>query len=511
MSATEPLPGSERPPLPGAMDMGPCPEGERLEVTLFLRSRDPGGAPAAAREAGRLGRPLDRDDYTSRYGAAPADLDAVAAFAVRHGLAVLERSAPRRSVVLGGTADRFGAAFGVELRHYRHPEGTHRGHAGPVGLAPELRGIVVAVLGLDDRPQARPHLRLRSGPPAPPAAYTPPQVADLYGFPPGTGAGQCVALVEMGGGFRPADLDPYFADLGIAPAPTVVAVSVDHGRNAPTGSASGPDGEVDLDIEVAGSIAPGARYAVYFVPNTDQGFVDAVTAAAHDCVNRPTIISISWGGPESTWTGQAMQALDEAIAGAVALGIPVFVAAGDGGSSDGVDDGLPHVDFPASSPHATACGGTRLLAAGGAIVSEVVWNDGPGGGATGGGVSAVFPVPTWQAGAGVPLGPTGFRGRGVPDVAGDADPETGYAVRVDGQATVVGGTSAVAPLWAALAARLFELGAWAPGLPNPALYADPQALRPVTQGSNGAYSAAPGWNPCTGLGSPNGPVLAQGG
>ena len=500
------VPGSARALLAGAADAGPCRADERLEVTLYLRSRHPGGSPEALRDAGD--GPLDRSTWAGRYGASPSDVAAVAAFAARHGLVVVESSQARRTVVLSGTASAMGAAFAVELRQYAHPAGTHRGHAGPLHLPPGLQDVVQAVLGLDDRAQARPHFRSRAAGASAVGPYTPPEVAGLYGFPAASGAGRCIALIELGGGYRPADLQAYFAGLGMA-SPHVTAVSVDHGGNAATGNPGGPDGEVDLDIEVAGAIAPGARLAVYFAPNTDRGFLDAVTTAVHDAVNRPDVLSISWGGPEANWTLPAMRALDEAIAAAAAMGIPVFVAAGDNGSSDGMDDGLPHVDFPASSPHATACGGTRLLAAGGAISSEVVWNDGPGGGATGGGVSVVFPPPAWQAQAAVPANPAGYAGRGVPDVAGVADPATGYQVLVDGSPMVIGGTSAVAPLWAALTARLCELRGGPLGFPNPALYAAPGDLRPITQGSNGAYSAGPGWNACTGLGSPDGSGLVQ--
>ena len=223
------------------------------------------------------------------------------------------------------------------------------------------------------------------------------EVATLYGYPSGTGAGQCVALIELGGGYRPADLSTYFGGLNVT-APTVVAVSVDHAANSPTGDADGPDGEVMLDIEVVGSIAPGARIAVYFAPNTDAGFLDAITSAIHDTTNDPAVLSISWGGAESTWTSQAMTAMDEAFQAAAAMGITVCVAAGDGGSSDGVSGGGDHVDFPASSPHVLACGGTSLQANQTQIASESVWNDGASGGATGGGISSFFALPAWQKG-----------------------------------------------------------------------------------------------------------------
>jgi kumamolisin len=398
-----------------------------------------------------------------------------------------------------------------------HAGGTYRGRTGGIYLPAEWDGVVEAILGLDNRPQARPHFRTR--PPlgnivrhaATPMSFTPPQVAALYGYPAGEGAGQCVALIELGGGYRPSDLGTYFGGVDVA-APTVTAVSVDHATNSPTGDADGPDGEVMLDIEVVGSIAPGARIAVYFAPNTDAGFLDAITSAIHDTSNDPSVLSISWGGAESTWTSQAMTAMDEAFQAAVAMGITVCIAAGDGGSSDGVGGGGEHVDFPASSPHVLACGGTSLKASPTQIASETVWNDGASGGATGGGISSFFAVPAWQRGlsalttAGESIA---LNMRGVPDVAGDADPATGYQVRVDGSDTVIGGTSAVAPLWAALIARINASSGKAAGFVNAQLYPDAQAFRDVTQGNNGDYAAQPGWDACTGLGSPNGAVLVR--
>ena len=282
-------------------------------------------------------------------------------------------------------------------------------------------------------------------------------------------------------------------------------------RTVPTGDAEGPDGEVMLDIEVVGSIAPGARMAVYFGPNTDAGFLDAITTAIHDTTNKPSVISISWGGAESTWTSQAMTVMDDAFQAAATLGVTVCVAAGDSGSSDGVTDGADHVDFPASSPHVLACGGTSLQAAQGGISSETVWNDGASGGASGGGISSFFAVPPWQRGLSA-LTTAGksvaLSMRGVPDVAGDADPATGYDVRVDGTNTVIGGTSAVAPLWAALIARINASTGKAAGFINAQLYQNAKDLRDITQGNNGDFAAQPGWDACTGLGSPNGEPLA---
>jgi kumamolisin len=260
-----------------------------------------------------------------------------------------------------------------------------------------------------------------------------------------------------------------------------------------------------LDIEVAGAVAPGASLVVYFAPNTARGFQDALSMAVHDQLRAPRVISISWGGPESTWTQQSMENFDEVAQEAGLLGITITVAAGDNGSNDGVTDGQNHVDFPASSPHVLACGGTTLLSADGIITNETVWNDGPQGGATGGGYSTVFARPSWQS-SDVPQA-----NRGVPDVAGDADPETGYKVQVDGQQMVIGGTSAVAPLWAGLIALLNEKLQNRTGYINPMLYGADEGtcFRDITSGNNGAYSAGQGWDAATGLGTPIGISLAQ--
>jgi kumamolisin len=506
------LKGSDRAAVPGARVVAPADPAERLQVTVLVRrrARQDFASRVAALASGATGPYLSRDEFAKRHGADAADLAAVRAFAAAKGLAVVLEHAARRTVLLSGTVAQFNAAFNVQLQQMAHATGSYRGRTGAIELPVELDGIVEAVLGLDSRPQAAPHFRIR--PVAASAAavsYTPVQVATAYGFPNGTGAGQCVGLIELGGGFTPADLTTYFTGLGVS-SPSVVAVSVDGAENSPTGDANGPDGEVMLDVEVVGAISPQTSIAVYFAPNTDAGFLDAITTAIHDTTNKPSVISISWGGPESSWTAQAMTAMDEAFQAAATMGVTVCVASGDNGSSDGVNDGGDHVDFPSSSPYALACGGTSLRASGGKISSEVVWNDGAGNGASGGGISSFFALPSWQAG----LKAQNNQGqsaaltmRGVPDVAGDADPETGYEVRVDGTDTVIGGTSAVAPLWAALVARLNQASGKPAGYLNPQLYQNPTALRDITSGNNGDFDAAVGWDACTGLGSPNGAAL----
>jgi kumamolisin len=502
------LAGSERKQPVAATDLGPADPNERLSVTIMLQP--PSGANAAASHlAERLSERtyLTREQLAAQRGAPPDAVLAVERFALDAGLLVLEADAARRSVVVEGTVAQLSEAFHVDVRRFSTAGGEFRGRVGTIAVPTALAPLVSGVFGLDERPQARAQFQVVH-PRAVDTSYTPLQVGELYGYPAGDGTGQTIALIELGGGYETSDLSAYFTALGLKTAPVVTTVGVDGGTNTPAGDPNSADGEVDLDIEVAGSLAPAARIVVYFAPNTDQGFLDAITTAVHDTTNTPSVISISWGSAESEWTQQAMTNFDAAFADAAMLGVTVCVAAGDGGSSDGETDGKAHVDFPASSPHVLACGGTTLNGSGATISSEAVWND-PDDGATGGGISDVFALPSWQSSAGVPPSANagGRVGRGVPDVSGDADPATGYAVRIDGSNTVVGGTSAVAPLWAALIARLNQLAGKPVGLVNPILYANPSALRDITSGNNGAYTARAGWDPCTGLGSPNGAKL----
>ncbi len=512
------LAGSERAPMEGAREIGPANPNETVDVTIRLRSRA-GKKPMVS--ANEFTKPveertvLSRQEFEQQHGADPDSVARVETFAREHKLAVKEKNAGRRTVVISGTVAAMNEAFGVELKQYEHPNGHYRGRTGAVQLPPELQDVVEGVFGLDNRPQAKPHFRRRQGRGGARAAavsvsYTPVQLAKLYAYPTGVdGSGECIALIELDGGYKTADLSAYWSQLKLTKTPGVSDVSVGKGSNQPTGDPNGPDGEVMLDIEVAGAIAPGAKIIVYFAENTDAGFLNAITTAAHDSTNNPSIISISWGGPESAWTQQAMTSMDEAFQSAAAMGVTICVAAGDDGSTDGVSDGSNHVDFPASSPNVLGCGGTKLEASGNSISSETVWNElANNEGATGGGFSNVFPLPSWQTAPGVPGSASG---RGVPDVAGDADPSTGYVTRVDGKPDVIGGTSAVAPLWAGLVALINESVGKPVGFINPLLYqaaGTPGDFNDVTSGDNGAFSAGPGWDACTGLGSPIGNKVA---
>jgi kumamolisin len=516
------LKNSARAEMPGAHNIGPADPNERIEVTVILRR---GSAPAAFPSTDRLGATppsnrvhLSREAFAAAHGASADDIAKIRAFAARYGLEVVSERPDRRSVFLAGTAQALSKAFGVQLNRYQSPKVTYRGRTGTIQIPAELDGIIEGVFGLDNRPQAQPHFRRRKDatggmkPHTVGASYSALEVAQAYNFPAQTdGTGQCVAILELGGGYKPADLTQYFGGLKISP-PKITAIPVDGGANAPTGDPDGPDGEVELDIEVVGAVAPAAQLAVYFTTNTDKGFLDALTTAVHDATNRPSIISISWGGPESSWTQQAMNSFSAACQDAATMGVTVLAASGDNGAIDGSSDNKPTVDFPASSPYVLGCGGTMLTLSGTKITGEVVWNElASNEGATGGGVSGFFPIPTYQQQAKVPKSPTGFVGRGVPDVSGDADPRTGYNVVVDGSATVIGGTSAVAPLWAGLLARINQSLGKNVGFINPMLYAAKSVatFHDITTGSNGTYTAGPGWDACTGNGTPDGTALLQ--
>ncbi len=485
------LAGSHRLMPRGARRLGLVSGGERMEISLYLKPRD--AAPAA-------------DLASSRAALHGPDIDAVTVFAQAHGLTILEAIPARRYVRLGGTASDFQSAFRTELHRVEHDGATYRMREGALSIPDTLAPIVESVLGLDNRPVAQPRFVIMPRAQGSDTAHLPNELGRLYNFPTGVdGTGHNIAIIELGGGYNDSDNAQAFAAMNLK-VPTVTAVGVDGASNSPGQDA---DGEVALDIQVAGGNAPGANLIVYFTTNTDQGFADAISQAAHDTANAPAIISISWGGPESGYTAQAVSTMNSVMQDAGTLGVSVFVASGDSLATDGLTDGAAHVDFPASSPYAIGCGGTNIATSGAAITTETVWNDLTSG--TGGGISDLFAVPGFQSGVTLPPSVNAGRaGRGVPDVAGDAAPATGYTIVLNGAAQTVGGTSAVAPLWSGLTALIAQSLGRNPGFFLPALYADPSGMREITTGSNKpqgstiGYDAGPGWNACTGLGRPDG-------
>jgi kumamolisin len=548
--------GSARKSVPDAKKLRRSTPEDRIKVSIFAR-RNPAPPPAALARAEAIktqsvtGRSyLTDEEFDQVYGASAADMAAIEAFAMSAGLKVIDSNLSRRRVLAEGTITAIEHAFGTELSEFEHSEmGRFRGREGTISVPEALFPIVVAVEGLDTRPVGKPmrmRTRFESRPLAGdrvggftnqwPGTFLPTQLTGLYGFPAAyDGTGQNLAIFAFNGGdsndprggYSPAALKTYFETVLKGTMPSFTDVVVQGPGNKP-----GPDtrqssengdstGEVMLDLCIAGAMAPGARIFVYFTEFSSQGWVEALQQAISDS-NKISVISMSYGNPEddprSRWTKASISLVNQALEGAVSKGITVCVASGDDGSRDDASSGA-HADFPASSPWVLGVGGTSLKATQGAdprIASEVVWNDmalpNPGG-AGGGGVSAIFPLPSYQQAAGVPPSANAPHqiGRGVPDVAAVADPYTGVVVMHVGGKTLepVGGTSASAPLWASLIARLNQGIGSRIGFLNPTLYAGSgtSALNDITVGDNGAYPAGVGWDACTGFGSPDGNKL----
>lgn len=319
-----------------------------------------------------------------------------------------------------------------------------------------------------------------------PTGYSAGQLAQRYGFP-GTVSGPMtwVAIIELGGGWAMADVQAYCAKNG-KPIPNISNISVDGASNNYTGDPNSADGEVGLDTQIViGATGGQVGILVFFAPNSDTGIADAIMAVIKD--GRACAISLSWGQAESDWTTAARAATSAAIAAAAAAGIPLFAASGDDGSADGGKGN--NCDYPASDPLSLGCGGTTITNAG-----ESAWSYG------GGGYSQFYRAQPWQS-------PSSMPGRGVPDMALDADPNTGYQVVINGKWYVFGGTSAVAPMWASLVALLvMQTGQRIFNLPQK-IYAlgdkGPNGLTDIISGSNGSFHSAVGWDACTGEGVPN--------
>jgi hypothetical protein len=548
--------GSERIPARGATRVAAADPAELLTVTIRVRQR-PDGPPLPslddwAKIPLNRRKYLSREEFATRHGASAEDFAAVRTFAEGHGLTVAEQHVGQRTIKLSGTAKQMEAAFAVKLGRYESATESYRGREGFVHVPKNLEDVIVSVLGLDNRSAVRPHFTAASTakaggvsphitPPAGASPLTPPQVASLYNFPTNNADGQTIAILEFGGGYANSDITSFLTPLGIS-TPTIIPQSVDGGSNSPAGNVNNvtpndSDIEVTLDISVVASIAIGAKIVVYFGPNNDQAFADAVSQAVHDSVNQPTIISCSWGASEDGWSGSARSSMVSALNAAAALGVTVFFTSGDDGADDGVDDGSAHVDYPAPEYGAIGCGGTYIANVSGSSFTEGTWSDF---GTTGGGVSDIYGLPAWQDGIGVPKSANNGTtvGRGVPDVSGNASPASGYTLTLYGELTTnlvitsgaqagntvgtIGGTSAVAPLYAGLLA-LIEAQLNEPlGYITPLLYAlqndgpfidindgvtNEWLNAPSGELSTPSYTCVAGWDACTGLGRIDGGKL----
>jgi kumamolisin len=523
-----PLKGSERTVRTGATRTGAADPNAIFAVSVRVRRR--ADAPALPDWAfgtvtARRGKPyLSREEFAARYGASEDDLAQIATFAAANGLSVVESSIPRRTIILKGTVAQMSKAFAVDLGTYETPDEKYRGREGPLYLPVTITDIVEGVFGLDNRKMLEPNIakRGRAADAAStngPAGMTVPQVAQLYNFPTWPATGQTIGLIEYNSSTSEQTVQAvqsYFDSLGM-PTPSIVWVNIFNPGYSELAVA-----ETQLDIAVAGSAAPGARLVVYNAPDNEGGYVDSISAVIYDSAHAPSVISISYGRAESEWSTMGIQNASALFQEAAVLGVTIFVASGDTGSQQyNVKDGTAHVQYPASDPYVTAVGGTSISNVSGSNFTEFMWKDFsylPG--ATGGGISDVFTPPPWQSFARVPVSiNNGQSGRGVPDIAANADAASGYVIYPsippsDFAGGPQGGTSAAAPLYAALVALLNAGLGESIGYLNPTLYAGPNyVFRDIADGQNNSwggspgYPCGPGWDACTGLGVVNGNAL----
>lgn len=424
------IPGSERHQLLGASPVAAVDAEKLVKLTIYVRPKVTAIEVPKLHEIGHNPHEWQRAVASGKVGDAfdadPRSLQAVQKFARANHLRVIESSRTKRSVLVEGKVSDATRAFGVDLKIYEHPtKGRYRGRTGPINVPAPLDKVVEAVFGFDNRPIG--HAYFQAAPPGSIAraaqvanTYLPTDMANLYAFPPGTdGGGQTVAILAFNGaigktgltalgGYSLPMVTSYFKKNLKLAAPNITDVVVHGPGNKPGDGTQANDvtGEVLLDICMAAGIAPKAKFVMYFTEFTEQGWVDCITSAV-TATNSPSVISISYGNPEDgpagdiLWTQQAITKVNEAFQRAALAGITISVASGDQGSTEAIADHRQHVDFPASSPWVLACGGTRVIASQGVISRETVWNDGPKS-ATGGGISQLFAIPTYQAGANVP-------------------------------------------------------------------------------------------------------------
>jgi len=515
--------------------------GETITATIILRRRTD-GQPMKKLESFKASpgagiKHVSHKDFAGLHGASPDELAKVVAFAKSNGLEVKESDASRRSVVVKGTAEQINKAFSVQLQHFSSSLGEYHSHEGAARVPKEISEYVENVIGLDNRPVPARHFDPGDGSADPPNTNSlmPGQVANLYNFPQGGGGGQTIGIYEMttqdgDPGFAQADIDATMQAFGGGlKSPTPVFVSVDgQGNNGQS------DGETLLDITVSSAVAQDATIAVYFTGGSStQNIIHALQRMIHPGQGDPvpTVISISYGwSPDETTqyiTADEFNQMSALFQDAAHLGITVLVSSGDSGV-EFTNPAVQEASYPATDPWVIACGGTTIGNINGSNFTEYVWNDSWKGigqqdqhGATGGGVSGFFPVPSYQNGFSIPVSlATQNPGRGIPDIAGNASPVSGYPQSIGGQVGGEGGTSAVAPLYAGLIAVINANLGQNVGFINPLLYSlSSTAFRKVVGPpgpSNNAfggltgYQASGTWNACTGLGSVDGVSLQNG-
>jgi kumamolisin len=524
-----PFPGSEQRPSKGALLLGPADDVAVVDITIILRRR-PDGAPVPgfdyyAKTPPAKRRRLPMDEFAKKYGAHPDELHKVVKFAGKSGLKVIETHAARRSVTVSGTVAQMNKVFVIELSLYRRTvkksrksaavDEIYRGHNGLINMPEELAGIIIGVFGLDNRKISK----RNSGDPVNTNPISVSTVTRLYNFPPNLATGQNIAIFS-GTGYLSSDIASTFG----GHPPTVVDIPVN------SHNLREPDSETTQDICIAAAAAQGAAIFVYFNTSDQAGWVMTVGRVVHpDPGDRAcAVLSSSFFVSDvddpaefnENVTVNWLNAVTMAFEDAAIQAVTVCVASGDVGSESNGGDDRPHVQYPASDPWVLSVGGTTIGNINGDTFDEFVWNDTYEGGffATGGGVSAYFPKPEYQNNAGIPLSLLdGSAGRGVPDVAANASTNSGYPITVNGMPAVGSGTSASAPFWAGLIAVINAALGDDVGFINPYIYQRGSAIFRDILGAPGpannsvfgipGYPAGPGWDACTGWGSPNGAAL----
>lgn len=428
-----------------------------------------------------------------------------------YDLKVTESSATKRTMTVTGTSINFTRALGIVFHVYEKTSGDeYIMHDGNLRLPEELQGTISSFAGhtLSGQQETRVSTQTSSSTNSTTKkiqdikGYSPTQITEYYDFPDADGTGECIGLIELGGTYKQSDIDGFFKHFGME-APQIEVVG------KPPAESYMDDYEVTLDLQLAGAMAPKAKLVIYY----GKDLITAIKAALNDQKNKPSVLSISWAASEELYSKAQLTEMSQLLYQVALQGITVVAASGDTGAYN--NKSHLNVNIPSVNPLVLGCGGSTLRIKND---REVIWNDlkkqkmG-----TGGGFSRKFFAPLYQQPAShfyirrLPALACNWNYRGVPDIAANADPNTGYTVMLDGKLFPGGGTSASTPVWAGLIARLNQLLGYRLGFINGELYklAATSAFRQVYQGDNGYYPGATYWNPCTGLGSPHGSNLLE--
>ena len=484
-----------------------------FEVALAMRHFDELEARLAHSEI------ISPAEMRARYLPLAFEHDRVVRWLESEGVAITRTDANHLAVFARASVAEVGRVFGTTFGRVTAANADYTSAVSPPSVPAHLAAAIRGIHGLQpqQRLRRRPHSALQplagTGNSLP---YFPAQIAQAYnaanlGL---SGAGQTIAIYALAAP-RASDLTAFWTAAGVAAsAANIQTVNVAGGPAANT--SSGSVEEATLDVQWASALAPGAVIRVYAAnendPVSDDELIQQILA---DLPTQPTLhqLTISFGADESTSDRDYIAIEAQYMASLVSAGVTVFAASGDAGALG--NDGTVQTGYPASMPDVTAVGGTTLtLDAGGNVASETAWgnpNDTGSSGASGGGVSIVFNRPSWQNLAGAPPGTM----RLVPDVAAVGDPGTGGLVIINGKQSQVGGTSLSSPIWAAWCALINQARAAAGKSPlgalNPRLYplAGTAAFRDVTTGGNSLFRSGPGYDLCTGIGTPNVAALLQ--